>query len=247
MAQEYTVMKDAEPFYLPGNEMGVLVQHGFTGTTQSVRGLGQFLADQGFTVCGPRLKGHGTHYEDMEGTTYQDWIESTEEGYRKLQETCSHIVVVGLSMGGTLALHLASRYPEIKGVVLVNPAIEMSHLAEVAQMEEPRFFDAIGSDIKAEGVRELAYEKVPLRSFKEIIHLTDETRKVVSAIGCPTLLFKSLEDHLVPPMNAQWIYENIASSDKTLIELENSYHVATLDNDKELVMAETAGFISRLL
>lgn len=87
MAKTYPVMKGAEAFHFPGNEVGILVQHGFTGTTQSMRGLGEYLAKCGFTVYGPRLKGHGTHYEEMEGTTWKDWIESADDGYRMLKRS----------------------------------------------------------------------------------------------------------------------------------------------------------------
>ncbi|PTX49613.1 carboxylesterase [Melghirimyces profundicolus] len=246
MTQTYTVMKEAEPFYFPGNDIGILIQHGFTGTTQSMRGLGEHLAKCGFTVHGPRLKGHGTHYEEMENTTYEDWIESSDEGYRKLKETCSEVFVVGLSMGGTLALHLARQYPETKGIVLINAAMKMDQLEQVAQMEEPRFLDAIGSDIKAEGVQELAYEKTPLKSVREIVKFMEVTREKVPAIHCPALILVSKEDHVVPPDNSRFIYENLKSGDKTLAELENSYHVATLDNDKERICRETEAFIKRL-
>lgn len=244
---QHSVMKGAEPFYFPGNEIGVLVQHGFTGTTQSVRELGEHLAKAGFTVCGPRLKGHGTHYTDMETATHADWMESAEAGYRKLKESCKHIFVVGLSMGGTLALHLAHRYPDTKGMVLINAAIQMEQMEQVAQMEEPRFLDAIGSDIKAEGVKELAYEKFPLKSVRELLQLMNLTREKLSAIQCPALIFASTEDHLVPPDNSQFIYDQIKSEDKKIVSLENSYHVATLDNDKGLIKRETEAFVRRLI
>ncbi|WP_206093797.1 alpha/beta hydrolase [Paludifilum halophilum] len=246
MEETYTVMKEAEPFYFPGNEIGVLVQHGFTGTTHSVRELGQYLAACGFTVYGPRLKGHGTHYKEMETTSYQDWVASAEAGYMMLQEKCSQIFVVGLSMGGTLALHLAHRYPETKGMVLINAALEIPDMEQVTDWEEPRFLEAIGSDIKADGVQELSYEKVPLQSFKEIVKLMALTKEKVPAVSCPAKILVSKEDHVVPPSNSQFIYDDLSSSDKKLIELEDSYHVATLDNDKDRIQRETEEFIRRL-
>lgn len=246
MAGTYPVMKGAEPFHFPGNEVGVLVQHGFTGTTQSMRGLGEYLAKCGFTVYGPQLKGHGTHYEEMEGTTYQDWIESADAGYRMLKEKCSRIFVVGLSMGGTLAVELAHRHPETRGIVLINAAMKMDSLERTAVENKVRFLDAIGSDIKAEGVKELAYEKTPVKSVKEIVKLMEVVRKKVPSVTCPALILMSKEDHVVPPSNSRFLLDNLNSAEKSLIELENSYHVATLDHDKELIERETEAFIKRL-
>jgi hypothetical protein len=98
---EPQIMRGAEPFYFEGGDVGCLVSHGFTGTPQSMRFLGEFLANEGrLTVCGPRLKGHGTSVEDMARSSAEDWIRSVEAGLQKLRERCSRIFMTGLSMGG---------------------------------------------------------------------------------------------------------------------------------------------------
>lgn len=242
--EKFPVLSGAEAFHIQGNQVGVLVQHGFTGTTQSMRELGEFLGNCGYTVYGPRLMGHGTHYEDMENTTFQDWIASTEEGYRILQETCKTIFVVGLSMGGTLAVHLAHRFPSTAGLVLINAVILTSpEIQQAAALTEPRFLDAIGSDIKAEGVVELAYERTPMKSLGELFQLLEQTRPKVPEIQCPALIFSSVDDHVVPPVNATYLLENLGSPDKELVQLYNSYHVATLDHDKEEIKQRIKEFI----
>lgn len=246
MQEQHPVLKGAEPFYFEGNNIGILVQHGFTGTTHSMYGLGKKLADAGFTVYGPRLKGHGTHYEDLEKTTYHDWIESSEKGYQLLKEKCDQIFVVGLSMGGTLALHHAHTHPEIKGIVLINAALFIDDMEQLSEQDEPRYLDAIGSDIKAPNVKELAYEKTPLKSIREIVKFMAVTKEKVGSISCPTLVLVSSEDHVVPPSNSDYIMEHIGAEDKRKVVLHNSYHVATLDNDKELIAEECEAFIRRL-
>jgi carboxylesterase len=105
-----------------------------------MRELGEHLSQCGFTVYGTRLKGYGTHYEEMEGTTYEDRISSSEAGYLMLREKCSRVFVVGLSMGGTLAIHLVHKYPETRGIVLINAALFMEELEKVAQMEGAPLF-----------------------------------------------------------------------------------------------------------
>lgn len=245
MAEDYPVLQGAEPFYFEGNSVGILVSHGFTGSTQSMRPLGEAYAAAGYTVCGPRLKGHGTHYEDMEQTTYKDWIASVEEGFQWLKERCDTIFVTGLSMGGTLTLYMAEKYPEIRGIVLINAAIDIPAMEPVLQLEGTRFLDAIGSDIKKPGVTELAYEKTPVQSIKEILPFMKAIKEDLSKVTCPALIFVSVEDHVVPPDNSQTIYDHIKSETKEIQNMKESYHVATLDHDQQMIIDQTLEFIKR--
>lgn len=246
MEEKYPVLEGAESFYFDGNDTGVLVTHGFTGTTQSMYDFGKSFADAGYTVYGPRLNGHGTHHEDMEQTTYQDWIDSVEEGIAWLSARCSSIVIAGLSMGGTLTLYAASTHPEVKGMIVVNAIVENDELKEAFKVTEPRFLPKTGSDIKAVGVEELSYEVTPLKSVRELAHLMKETKSKLSDIHCPTLIFVSEEDHIVPPKNAEIIKKSISADQVNVIRLKNSYHVATLDLDKELIFRESVAFVKSL-
>ncbi|GIO23567.1 carboxylesterase [Oceanobacillus sp. J11TS1] len=235
MNEQYPVLKGAEPFQFEGNRVGVLVSHGFTGTTQSMYPIGKAFADAGYTVYGPRLKGHGTAPEDMEKCTYQDWVDSIEEAYSWLEERCDTIFMCGLSMGGTLTLHTAAKH-SLAGIILINAAVEISAMDE---NQEARFIDAIGSDIKKEGAVELAYDKTPVKSIGEIKKLMKETKANLAKITCPALIFVSNEDHVVPPDNSQTILEGISSAQKEIISLKESYHVATLDNDQDLIIEKS--------
>lgn len=248
--EKYPVMKEAEEFYFEGNEVGVLVSHGFTGSTQSMRFIGEQIAKRGFTVYGPRLTGHGTHPEDMERATYHDWIATVENGVRKLKETCSTLFVVGLSMGGTLALYLAENNPDIAGIMPINAATYMPEFAsyyEGLKQNNTRFVPGIGSDIKQEGIKELAYDETPVKSMGDLLTLMEIVRKDLAKITVPTLVLSSTVDHVVPPENSKEIYESISSEDKRMVTLENSYHVATLDYDKELIAEECIGFIENII
>ncbi|MCK6207933.1 alpha/beta fold hydrolase [Bacillus infantis] len=245
MADNYPVLNGAEPFYFEGGRTGILVSHGFTGSTQSMRPLGEAYAKAGYTVCGPRLKGHGTHYEEMEQTQYSDWIASIEEGFQWLKERCDDIFVTGLSMGGTLTLYMAEKHSEIKAIIPINAAVEISDMEGAAALQDARFLDAIGSDIKKADVKELAYEKTPVKSIGEIVQLMELVKGGLADIECPALIFVSSEDHVVPPDNSRLILDRISSKDKKLITMENSYHVATLDNDQQLIIDETLAFIKK--
>ncbi|MBN1660004.1 MAG: alpha/beta fold hydrolase [Anaerolineae bacterium] len=245
---EIEIMPGAEPFFFEGNEVGCLVSHGFTGTTQSMRFLGEFLAREGgFTVIGPRLKGHGTTPEDMALSTAEDWVRSVEEAMHTLQGRCDKIFVTGLSMGGTLTLYLAALYPGVfAGALPINGAVFLNSpdMAGLAFMVgAPPLVPGVGSDIKKPGEVELAYPVVPVPAIRHLYALIAVTRELLPRVTCPTLVFQSRDDHVVVPDNAPYILEHIGAEEKRLVWLENSYHVATLDNDKERIAEETLRFI----
>ncbi|GAP12510.1 esterase/lipase [Longilinea arvoryzae] len=249
--KEYPIQPGAEPFYFEGSDIGVLVSHGFTGTTQSMFYLGHYLAEKGgFTVIGPRLKGHGTTPADMAESTAEDWVRSVEHAMEKLQTRCRKIFITGLSMGGTLALYMAAMYPEVfAGAAPINGAVFLKNpgLASLAYgLGLPETVPGVGSDIKQPGIVELAYPVVPVPAVRQIYALMGATQDLLPRIVCPMLVFQSRVDHVVHPSNAPFIFENVSSADKTLVWLEDSYHVATLDNDKELIAGELLKFIHRL-
>ncbi|RSK29074.1 lipase [Bacillus sp. HMF5848] len=247
MEEKFPVLLEAEPFYFEGNKVGVLVSHGFTGTTQSMRPLGEAYAKEGYTVCGPRLKGHGTHYEDMEQTAFEDWIASIESGLSWLRERCEVIFVTGLSMGGTLTLYMAEHHPDIRAIIPINAAIDIPDLSATEQLEGVRYLDAIGSDLKNPDARELTYDKTPVKSISELVKLMTIVKEKLPTITCPALIFVSDEDHVVPPNNSQIIYDSIQSSRKELVHLSNSYHVATLDYDQKIVIDKSIAFIKEFI
>lgn len=241
------VMEGAEPFRMEGNEVGVLVCHGFTGTPQSVRPLGEGLARAGYTVAGPRLAGHGTSLRDMAKSTALDWISSIEEDLEWLRERTDGIFFVGLSMGGMFALYFAAMRPELlRGIVPINACVFLND-PELARLvfdkNAPKTVPGIGSDIKASGEEELVYPEIPVPPVKEFMSLMRVTEDLLPIIETPTLMFQSLEDHVVPPENGPYIQSQLGSRYKQLARLENSYHVATLDNDAGYIAEQTVRFI----
>lgn len=244
-----TILTGAEPFFFEGGRTGVLVLHGFTGTTQSMRYLGEAFAKAGFTVFGPRLTGHGISPEAMEKSTQAEWLEDVEAGLATLKKECDRVFVVGLSMGGTLTLYLAQNHPESAGIIPINAAIYQPVFIEMYKIltrKGTRFIEGIGSDIKADNVSELAYAKTPVKSMGEILSLMSSVREELNKITVPALIFSSTVDHVVPPDNSQEIYRKISSKQKEIVMMENSYHVATLDNDKELIAERSIAFMKSL-
>lgn len=250
MSMNEAIMPGAEPFDFPGGPVGCLLVHGFSGNPSSLRPMGEYLAAQGFTVLGPRLKGHGTTVEEMLRCTYQDWLDSAESGLQELLGRCEIVFAAGLSMGATIVLHLACRHPgEIRGVIpICGPVFFKNFLISLLPLLRPfvKFIPGVGSDIKDPAVQELAYDKIPLPALLELVKLCRMVKKELPLIRQPALIFESREDHVVPPSNAEYIRQKLGSADKELVWLENSYHVATLDYDKELIFKRTAQFMRRL-
>lgn len=242
-----TILAGAEPIFLEGNDIGVLACHGFTGTTQSMRYLAEQLNGAGYTVIAPRLKGHGISPQAMARTTAADWIESVDDALAELQKTCSQIFMVGLSMGGTLTLYTAAKQAAvIRGAVPINAVVQMgkSAMAGLAfDRSVPETVPGIGSDTKDKSVTELAYREVPVAAVREIYALAAVTHDLCPTITCPTLVITSREDHVVDPANGPRIVGLLGSGRIELLRLDNSYHVATIDHDKDLIARSVIAFI----
>ena len=244
---EISVLQGAEPFYVENGKVGVLISHGYTGSPQSMRYLAEGLAQAGFTVALPRLKGHGTTSVDMATATASDWIGDVEEAAAWLKKRCDILFMAGLSMGGTLTLFMAGQHPDwFKGIIPINAILSANNpdLASLAYMRgAPSEVQGVGGDIKAPGVAELAYPVVPVATVKELFALMKVTEELLPRITCPALIIASREDHIVPPINADTILQRLPGTNKQILWLENSYHVATLDNDKDIIVQRSIEFI----
>jgi len=249
------ILTGAEPFTHDGSDIGVLLCHGATGTPQSMRPWGEYLADRGYTVRVPLLPGHGTTWQEMNRTGWEDWYSCVDGAFRELHETCERVVIGGLSMGGTLALRLAQEHgPRISGLILVNPAVKLEEpivnrilirLLPVLKHVVPSL-SAFGNDVKKEGVTELAYTRNPLKALHSQFGGWQLVIRDLPEVTQPVLLLHSTQDHIVPASSSALVLSRISSRDVTEILLEDSYHVATIDNDAPRIFDESAKFIERI-
>lgn len=243
-----SIMKGAEPWGADGDDVGVLVLHGFTGSPQSVKPWAEAIAAQGRTVLLPRLPGHGTSIDDLQRTTAQDWVGEAEMSLRGLQERCHTIFVCGLSGGGTIALDLAERFEVIAGIVLVNPSVFTRDPRRVLAPllgKLPLKLKGISNDIADPTQKELAYGQVATMAAAQFLAFQARVMASLPKVTCPTLVFTSRQDHVVHPTNGPYIVEHVSSAETELVWLERSYHVATLDHDRDLIYDRTNEFIKR--
>jgi carboxylesterase len=233
-----------------GRRIGVLLSHGFTGSPASMVPWGQYLAEQGYAVSVPLLPGHGTTWQEMNETTFADWYSALETEFEKLRASTDVVVVGGLSMGACLAIWLAARRPEdVAGLVVVNPVVASTNrqlLAVPVLKYLVKSMPAIGDDIKKPGVSEYAYDRTPLKALHSMVRGWKQVRADLPKVTAPLLLMRASGDHVVDPSSARIILGNVSSRDVTETVLENSYHVATIDNDAPQIFEESAAFIRRV-
>jgi carboxylesterase len=245
------IWKDAESFsHRENSNVGILISQGFTGTTSSVIYLAKFFAGKGYNVECPRLTGHGTRWEELNTVRYTDWINDIEQAYAKLKQDSEKFFVAGLSMGGALALYLQEMHPEIKGGILINHALVFED-PRIGFLPVLKYFikstPAISNDIKDPSKKELAYDRTPTAGTHEMIKLTKVIIENLGKVHQPQLIFKSKEDHVIPLKNVQFTLDRISSKEKDVIWLENSYHVATMDFDKDLICEKSLEFTKKHL
>lgn len=247
--QHLAVLEGAEEFEFGTGRSPVaaLLVHGFTGSPQSMRPLGQYLGDKGLDVAGVRLPGHGTTWEDLNARRAEEWIEAAEDAFHQLSASKQKVFLVGLSFGSAICLDICARYPDaVAGFVGLAPFLFTK--------DPRRFFTPIirrvaksvpgvGNDIFDPDQRELAYDRFPVAAGHLMLRYTKRVLSELEAIRNPVLLIHSRNDHTAHPSNSQVIHDRISSEDKELVWLERSYHVITLDVDRDDVYRRTFEFI----
>lgn len=262
MSESYPVLAGAEAFSAAGAnadhreraDTALALIHGFTGNPVSMRPLGELLVAQGFRVEVPRLPGHGTHPKDMQRTRYADWRSEVISSVDRLQRDSKRVVLVGLSMGGTLSLDVASSGERrVDGVVAINAQIldregftvKLAPLLEhVLPMAPASLAGLRKDDIAKPGVSEKAYDTVPTAAGNSFVRELPRIRAQLERFPCPLMVARAPQDHSVPPANSLALLKLIPEAKELL--LERSYHVATLDYDLELLAQRITQFCDAL-
>ncbi|HEX2026335.1 MAG TPA: alpha/beta fold hydrolase [Actinomycetota bacterium] len=236
--------RSRQAFSFDGGPAGILMVHGLTGNPSSLRQIGQWLAARGHAISAPLLPGHGTVWRDLGSARWPDWEREAEGALLELSSRTAGVVAFGLSFGGAIALHLAARHPDrVRGVVVVNAYLRDRRIV-LAPVMWPvlRSVKGIGNDIRKAGADELPYERIPVRSLSEMARFLRVVARELPSVRQPVLVFNAPQDHVVPRGTAEWLLGRIGSERTELVELPNSYHVATIDHDAELIFERTHEF-----
>jgi carboxylesterase len=240
----------AQPERTGGRAVGVLLVHGFTGSPASMKPWAHALAEQGYAVEVPLLPGHGTRWQDLNAVAWTDWYAEGEAAFDRLRASCEAVVVAGLSMGGSVALRLAEeRGTQVSGVVLVNPFVSSTRKELVALPVLKHVVPSLRgvvNDIKKPGQDEHGYDRLPLKGLGAVTAMWKVVVPDLGRVTQPLLYFRSSADHVIDASSSAAVLRGVSSTDVEERMLEESYHVATLDNDAERIFAESAEFVARV-
>jgi carboxylesterase len=248
---------DTREFFFPGHGVSALLIHGLTGTPYEMRYLGERLAAAGVRVRGVRLAGHAVAPECLGGTNYNDWYQSVVEGFEQLRGFGDRNVVVGLSMGAVLAARLAlDQRDDIAGIAMLSPALFLDRRAAavvslfrlLGSLTQRLYLSSEGSDIHDAAARKIhpSCHLMPLSAPLNLLALEKLVRPRISELHQPALIVHSHADHTCPyDRNVNFLMSRIGSARKRLVELHESYHVITVDTDKERVAVEVLEFVEQ--
>lgn len=249
------IYRTTEPFEFIGTREKelptLLLIHGFTGSPSELRRLGYALNDEGYNVKGIRLPGHGTVVEDMLPTRWEDWYGHVVERFDELvEQTGRPVVPIGHSMGGLLALMLASER-SVPAVVSVSAPIYLSNrksvLAPIMQ-HFTKFTTKEVSKVAREIVEEaLTYDRTPIPCVVSLQKGLRRTKRRLRDVKAPALVLQGGSDLTVQPRSGPYIHEKLGSADKVYKYYPDSSHGILLDRDRDSVFADIVEFLRERL
>ena len=247
---------DRAPFDLAGDDRGVLLVHGFTGTPFEMRFVGQRLHERGMTVLGMCLPGHCTSPAELDRTSWTEWYAGVERAFDSLRARCRRVAVVGQSLGGLLSLHLAaSRGGDMAALaslaapltLFAGPRALISALRRAPPLTAliPPIRKRGGSDVADLGMRARnpSYPVIPLRALVELDRARATVRAELPAIDVPLLIVHAIQDHVAPFRSMAEMAARVSSRQVRKVILPRSYHVIGIDLERERVAAEVGAFL----
>jgi carboxylesterase len=242
-------------FYFQGNNgKAVLLIHGWSTTPYEVRRLGEYLNENGYTVYGPMLSGHGTKYQDLESVKYMDWFNDAQVAYRKLKQDHNKVFIGGTSMGANLSICLAKREKDIDGLILMATPYRMKFekLGEIAINLISKFkkyhkkFYPPTFGLSTTITRLIAYQTYPIKNVLELGELVKKSREDLEKISQPCLVLQSTHDHIVTKDSLEKIYNRISSKIKKKKYIKKAYHTFISDIKNEHVFEDILNFINKI-
>jgi len=238
-------------------EIGIVILHGYMAAPLEVRALSDYLNACGWWVYAPRLKGHGTSPEDLSTRTYMDWVESAEEGYAVVRNTCRKVVLGGFSTGAGLALDLCTRVEDAAGVFAISPPMKLQDFS-ARFVPAVIFWNRLMKRINLEGAKKefvenhpenphINYSKNPVSGMLELERLMDQLEPKISRIDTAALVVQSFADPVVHHAGAFKIFQKIGNKNKEFLMVNYSRHGIINGPGAERIFSAVAGFIRRYI
>ncbi|MBX9591671.1 MAG: alpha/beta fold hydrolase [Hyphomonadaceae bacterium] len=252
--------------------VGFLLIHGLGGTPAELRFVAIGLARAGYTVHCPQLAGHCGTFEELRATGWEDWYATVKDAHDELLKTCKKVIVGGLSMGAILALHLAAERPDdVQAAALFAPTLKLDgwgvpwysvlfNLVRTrAGADLIRFSERDPYGIKDPRVRALVTAAInsgdsskvgqltnPGRVMLEMRWLVNIVKGELRRIRQPTLIVHPRHDDRASLRNAAYLQAQLGGMVDTCV-LDDSYHVITIDRQRDLVVQRTVAFADSLI
>ncbi len=248
------IIRGAEPFSMGEGRHGILFLHGWTSTPRELRFLAGRLAEKGFHCRGILLPGHGTTLRDLQRTDWSAYLRAASDAFTEMTATCDRVSICGFSMGGLLALHLAARR-KVANLILLAPFIypsgrTLSLIPNKWMVRHiPWWMENLGKSIegpirfKSSLPDHIAYHAMPARILAGIVQASRQLREHWGNIGAPTLALHSTLDRTSDFEGSLELMRHLGSEDKSLVALNRSNHIITLDYDRERVESSVTAWM----
>jgi len=247
-----------KPFLIRGTSrnIGVVLVHGYMAAPPEVKELASYLGRRGLWVYVPRLKGHGTSPEDLAARTYMDWVASVDAGYAIISNICKRVVVGGFSVGAGLALDLAARVKDVKGVFAVCPPMRLQDFSSKF-VPAVDVWNRLMEKVRIDGAKKefvenipenphINYLRNPVSGVLELGRLMESLETKLPDIRMPALVAQSLGDPVVKPTGSRRAFKLIGSDDKVYILFNFDRHGILLGDGAKRVHRAIGDFIGQL-
>lgn len=259
----------SDPFLLGDGDHGCLLIHGFTGSPDEMRGLGEHLAARDLTVLGLRLPGHGGPPEELAMVRWRDWLAAADDAFTYLAGRCSRVSLAGFSLGGALAILLAARRPAHRLALMATPMRLQGdwriNLLALVRHTTPWFYPLERADFKDPAVRAQVAGYAPdldlddpivqarvRREARISLHAVDELRLTVAAaraalplVQTPALVMHGRGDDVAPLDSPTTIVGRLAGAQPQLVWWEDTGHQLLVQGPHRLtIYARVGDFLS---
>jgi Esterase/lipase len=259
--------------FFPGSRIGVMLVHGLAGTPVELKAIAKRLNRYGFSVLCPLLAGHCSSEADLVATAWSDWTNSMEHAHACMAEHMDALFVGGLSAGAVLSLYMAQRKPEgVRGLALYSTTLRwdgwsipklrfllplvlrLPYIGKRYRFEEVYPYGIMNEKLRTR-IHALMHSgdsaaaglaSTPGTSLRELWRLVDIVKKNLNKTFTPALLVHAKNDDIADLGNALYVKKHLAGPSELLL-LENSYHMITLDQERNTVCDATAAFFHTLL
>jgi len=227
---------------MENNKVGCLIIHGFGGSIYEVEPLAEYLANKGFEVSCPQLKGHTGNRQDMRKATYEDWIRSAEEELLKLKKKADDIAIIGFSMGGLIGVNLACKY-DVKALVTINTPIYYWNLKRVCLN--------LVEDIKnrrADNFQRYmrARSNSPIPAMRNFLMLLNHTKPKLCKVKCNVLITQARDDDTVRRRSVEYLSKHFSSGHLEIKYYDRGGHQILRSQSADKVISDVAAFLESL-